>query len=923
MKKMLINATQAEEVRVAMVDGQRLYDLDIENRQRIQTKANVYKGKITRVEPSLEAAFVDFGAERHGFLPLKEISKEYFRSKTPADENKNRIRDLVKEGTEVMVQVDKEERGTKGAALTTFISLAGRYMVLMPNNPRAGGISRRIEGNERTELRDSLSQLNLPNEMGVIIRTAGVGRNIEELQWDLDYLLQLWEAISQASEESKPPTLIYQESDVVIRAVRDYLRDDIDQVLIDESNAFQQAADFVGMVMPHYKNRIKFYQDSLALFNRFQVEGQIETAFQREVRLPSGGSIVIDPTEALVSIDINSARATKGGDIEQTALQTNLEAAEEIARQLRLRDIGGLVVIDFIDMSASRNQRAVEGKIREALELDRARIQVGRISRFGLLEMSRQRLRPSLGETSGIVCPRCNGQGTIRDTKSLALAILRLIQEEAAKDRTGEVQAIVPVDVSSFLHNEKRSDINEIESSSGVRIVIVGSPYLDTPHFEVRRLRDDEIDESRRLSIEIQVPTPTSEPVDAVTESTPSAPKALVRAVTPSAPVPKSPKGDENHRRSGGKQNKKMQDKSTSVKATPSLLTRFMILFFGQTENKNENQSPSESENRRPRDQNRRRNNQRRKPRAATNLSQRQPEKRNEKKNDHAQPLTNEEQKTPTEASTLASGDNNPKDISADTNENQPRRPRRRRGRRGGQRNAEADGNASSGNIGIEDERTEPETESVKTSEPRRRPANQRNDSRRRRQRSAPIEITTTPSFDSQITSETIGAEQSSASLQNESIPDSQGNVNASQELPAATSDQITSAGEHSSLRENQPVESIVEFEPVPSAQTVLAVASLPAASIQEAITTAKEQYEEKSDDEVIPPINTNGIREDGKAINDPRVAPHAGIKIDVRTERLELFSIPEAPAVLPTPNKAKRAINDPRNEGDAKLGVG
>ncbi|MEC7993057.1 MAG: Rne/Rng family ribonuclease, partial [Pseudomonadota bacterium] len=415
MKKMLINATEREEVRVALVDGQRLYDLDIENRARLQTKANIYKAKVTRVEPSLEAAFVDFGSERHGFLPLKEIAYQYYRSSSP-DDGKLKIKDAIKEGTEVIVQVDKEERGTKGAALTTYISLPGRYMVLMPNNPRAGGISRRIEGDDRSELRDALAQLEVPDGMGVIIRTAGVGRTAEELQWDLDYLLKLWAAISEAADENAPPTLLYQESDVIIRAIRDYLKDDIDQVLIDEPHAHRQALDFVSMVMPKYQNRIKAYNDGLPLFNRFQVEGQIETAFQREVRLPSGGSIVIDPTEALVSIDINSARATKGSDIEATALQTNLEAADEIARQLRLRDMGGLIVIDFIDMNASKNQRAVENRMRDALEIDRARVQLGRISRFGLLEMSRQRLRPSLGETSGMVCPRCTGQGSIRDT---------------------------------------------------------------------------------------------------------------------------------------------------------------------------------------------------------------------------------------------------------------------------------------------------------------------------------------------------------------------------------------------------------------------------------------------------------------------------------------------------------------------------
>ena len=596
MRKMLINATQPEEVRVAMVDGQRLYDLDIENRQRVQTKANVYKAKVTRVEPSLEAAFVDFGADRHGFLPLKEISPEYYRSRAPENEGKTRIKDVLKEGTEVIVQVDKEERGTKGAALTTYISLAGRYMVLMPNNPKAGGISRRIDGEDRSELKDSLAQLNLPDGMGVIIRTAGVGRSAEELQWDLDYLLQLWGSISQASEESKAPVLIYQESDVIIRAVRDYLRDDIDQVLIDDSAAYQRAADFVGMVMPRYANRLKLYEDPLALFNRFQIEGQIETAFQREVRLPSGGSIVLDPTEALVSIDINSARATKGGDIEQTALQTNLEAAEEIARQLRLRDMGGLVVIDFIDMSSNRNQRAVENRIREALELDRARIQIGRISRFGLLEMSRQRLRPSLGETSGIVCPRCTGQGTIRDTKSLALAILRLIQEEAAKDRTGEVQAVVPVDVSAFLLNES-DQISTRQSPSGVRIVAGRQPRLGHTTFEVRRLRDDEIDQSKRLSFHIDLPSAAEPTTDSTTETPVSAPEALVRGVTPDAPAPEAPseKGKEPQQKTKPQRGRDAQRRRSKQPKRAGVLAKLWAALFGggnDTQPDEKNQAP-------------------------------------------------------------------------------------------------------------------------------------------------------------------------------------------------------------------------------------------------------------------------------------------------------------------------------------------
>ena len=489
MKRMLINATQPEELRVALVDGQRLFDLDIESGAREQKKSNIYKGRITRVEPSLEAAFVDFGSERHGFLPLKEISREYFK-KTEGNGRVN-IRDVLTEGQEVIVQVEKEERGNKGAALTTFISLAGRYMVLMPNNPRAGGISRRIEGEERNELREALNGLNAPADMGLIVRTAGLGRNSEELQWDLDYLVQLWTAIKEAAEGRSAPFLIYQESNVIIRAIRDYLRQDIGEVLIDSVDAQEEALSFIRQVMPQYANKIKLYQDSVPLFNRFQIESQIETAFQREVKLPSGGALVIDPTEALVSIDINSARATKGSDIEETALQTNLEAAEEIARQLRLRDIGGLIVIDFIDMTPAKNQRAVEERMRECLEADRARVQVGRISRFGLLEMSRQRLRPSLGETSGMVCPRCNGQGIIRDVESLSLAILRLIEEEALKDRTAEVRARVPFQVAAFLLNEKRNAITKIELRTRVRIFILPDESLETPHFEVMRLRDD------------------------------------------------------------------------------------------------------------------------------------------------------------------------------------------------------------------------------------------------------------------------------------------------------------------------------------------------------------------------------------------------------------------------------------------------
>ncbi|WP_293266540.1 ribonuclease E, partial [Neptunomonas sp.] len=536
MKRMLINATQPEELRVALVDGQRLYDLDIESESREQKKANIYKGKITRVEPSLEAAFVDYGSDRHGFLPLKEISRDYF-SKQPQRGNRPSIRDVVKEGTEVIVQVDKEERGNKGAALTTFISLAGRYLVLMPNNPRAGGISRRIEGEERTQLKAALDGVNVPDKMGIIVRTAGVGRSSQELQWDLDYLKTLWDAIKESSDKPSP-FLIYQESNVVIRAIRDYLRADIGEVLIDDEEVYQNALQFVQQVMPSYESKLRLYKEQTPLFNRFQIESQIETAFEREVQLPSGGSIVIDPTEALVSVDVNSARATRGGDIEETALQTNLEAAEEVSRQLRLRDIGGLVVIDFIDMTPIKNQRAVEEKLLNALKLDRARVQMGRISRFGLLEMSRQRLRPSLTESRGVVCPRCNGQGSIRDTESLALSIMRLIEEESSKDRTAQIRAILPVTVATYLLNEKRRIVHDIELRHDVRVVIVPNPNMETPHYEVVRLRDDHtITTINDASYTLQ-PEPETEAEETARAAPVKRELAAVRSVTPASPAP-------------------------------------------------------------------------------------------------------------------------------------------------------------------------------------------------------------------------------------------------------------------------------------------------------------------------------------------------------------------------------------------------
>ena len=558
MKRMLINATQSEEVRIALVDGQKLYDLDIENAAREQKKASIYKAKVTRVEPSLEAAFVDFGSERHGFLPLKEISKTYFKK---GASQRAPIQELVKEGQEILVQVEKEERGNKGAALTTFLSLAGRYMVLMPNNPRAGGISRRIEGEERDQLRNAMSKLEIPEGMGVIVRTAGVGRSAEELEWDLNYLLQVWQAIQNAGQDEPTPALLYQENSAVLRTIRDNLRADVGEVLVEGEEAFAEASAFVAQVMPNYSSKIKAYSDPIPLFSRYQIESQIETAFEHTVKLPSGGSIVIDPTEALVSIDINSARATKGHDIEETATNTNLEAADEIARQLRIRDIGGLVVIDFIDMINPSNQRAVETRMRNALESDRARIQTGRISRFGLMEMSRQRLRPSLEEISTGLCPRCNGQGRIRDTRSLALAILRVIEEEALKEGSFIIRVQVPLSIGAYLLNEKRNDLADIESRTGTQMVIIPNMNLETPHYLVERLRSDQAEsegeipshtlselanqsQQQELPVESQAPVRKEAAVKPQFTSAPPAPAASSAPAAPVAPAPKETAAD-------------------------------------------------------------------------------------------------------------------------------------------------------------------------------------------------------------------------------------------------------------------------------------------------------------------------------------------------------------------------------------------
>jgi len=616
MKRMLINATQQEELRVALVDGQRLYDLDIESPGHEQKKANIYKGKITRIEPSLEAAFVDYGAERHGFLPLKEIAREYF----PANYNSHgrpNIKDVLREGQEVIVQIDKEERGNKGAALTTFISLAGSYLVLMPNNPRAGGISRRIEGDDRTELKEALASLELPDGMGLIVRTAGVGKSAEALQWDLSFRMKHWEAIQKAAENRPAPFLIHQESNVIVRAFRDYLRQDIGEILIDNPKVLELARQHIAALgRPDFSSKIKLYTGEIPLFSHYQIESQIESAFQREVRLPSGGSIVIDSTEALTAIDINSARATRGGDIEETAFNTNLEAADEIARQLRLRDLGGLIVIDFIDMTPVRHQRAVENRLREAVRQDRARIQISHISRFGLLEMSRQRLSPSLGESSHHVCPRCSGTGTIRDNESLSLSILRLIEEEALKENTQEVHAIVPVPIASYLLNEKRSAVSAIETrQNGVRCVIVPNDQMETPHYSVLRVRKGE--ETPTLSYllpklhEEEMALPSDD--EAAERKRPEQP-ALAAFVMPDAPpAPQAPAVSVAQ-----VQQPSSAQQTPAAPAAPGLLSRLFSalksLFAGSEpakpaevkEEKKEEKQERSQERRKPRQNNRR-----------------------------------------------------------------------------------------------------------------------------------------------------------------------------------------------------------------------------------------------------------------------------------------------------------------------------
>lgn len=936
MKKILINATQPEELRVALVDGQRLYDLDIENRTRIQKKASIYKGKITRVEPSLEAAFVDFGADRHGFLPLKEIAREYFYRKPGDSDGRMKIKDVVKEGTEIIVQVDKEERGNKGAALTTFISLAGRYMVLMPNNPRAGGISRRIEGEERSELKAAMSELEIPNGMGVIVRTAGVGRTGEELQWDLNYLLQLWDAIHNANQQAKAGELLYQESNVIIRAVRDYLREDIGQVLIDSPEAFAQAKDFVGQVMPKYLSRLALYEDNIPLFNRFQIESQIETAFQREVRLPSGGSIVIDPTEALVSIDINSAKATRGGDIEETALNTNLEAADEIARQLRLRDMGGLVVIDFIDMLASRNQRAVENRMRDALNIDRARVQVGRISRFGLLEMSRQRLRPSLGETTAIVCPRCTGQGTIRDTKSLALSILRLIEEEAIKDRSAEVRAIVPVDVAAYLLNEKRAALGEIEQVTKARMLVIPNPNLETPHFEVLRLRDDEVVGNHETSYKVDIAVPDAEAISDTHSADIPVQQAAVQGVRQqtAAPAPTAAPAQQTTEQAPRKQRSNNQGGKNTRRAKPaanaaptppkSLFSRLWGALLGTTEEPAEPTKPAQNRSQSKQPQQNGEDGQK-------SGGNRNRNRRRGGRNRNAQDRSNNEQRQG------QSQDRNQNRNQADRN-SEGGNQRKRSGNEGGRkRNDRQRGNDRNNdrNIDRSDDQVtgESQTSGVDTADredkPRRRPNDMKRSEGQRRRRNrgrkpsgdnasqaneaqagneqsvaeaAAVAAVTTTAAAAAIA--TLGDTPDTKAVESSDLPTTQ--------APKAPAPQETApAAEQGSVAQSAPVAA-----EAPAAETPEEAPKVTAETASETMpepTTVAAPEAAAEPEEAKEPASTAGLTEGGRATNDPRVAAKPVTTLEISTGHPVLFTDSVAPAAVSSGIERPRAINDPR----------
>ena len=867
MKRMLINASHTEEVRVAMVDGQRLYDLDIENRTREQKKSNIYKGKVTRVEPSLEAAFIDYGMERHGFLPLKEISREYFK-KGAGNGGKVRVQDALKEGQEVIVQVEKEERSNKGAALTTFISLAGRYLVLMPNNPRAGGISRRIEGEERADLREAMRGLDIPEGMGAIVRTAGIGRATEELQWDFNYLLQLWNTITDESKKARAPHFLFQESNVIVRAIRDYLRQDVGEVIVDSEEAYNLAAAFIGTVMPDFTSKVKFYQDEIPLFNRYQIENQIETAFCREVSLPSGGSIVIDVTEAMISIDINSARATKGGDIEETAFNTNKEAAEEIARQLRLRDVGGLIVIDFIDMLNSRHQKEVENKMRDALEVDRARVQVGRISRFGLLEMSRQRLRPSLEETMSRTCPRCKGQGTIRGTRSLALSILRLVEEEAQKEFSREIRAIVPIPVATFLLNEKRKEILAIESRNNIQVTVLPNTEMQTPDFEVVRIRNQDADSS---DFSYKLANELSKPEEEVISEA-NAPQALakpaVKTVIPSTPAPVI-----------------AEAQSIAPEKSQSFVKRLWATMFGETEepekeepkkrsnNTGNNRNRNRNRNNRGRQNNRRgndRSNENRdsasskKPDSSANAKG--PQSRNNRRNKNAQPkdavavteapLETKEGATDSKVKTESSGQ-----LKKRPNDKRrgPRRPRQRQ-EVSEELLTQTNLSASASPDGVDQTNQKPTTNSQNVT--------------------LAAEDTATPDKDAVSAEQKVKPKRKSSAKPKKAKPGSD-----------TSPDSSVDKGSDSSAEVNEkPKKPRVKKSPAPKKKT------------------------NDSDLETNKPNSPIG-----RASNDPRKKPKPVVEVEVSTERVKVAA-PETVATAVTPKKQPkkapaRAANDPRKK--------
>ena len=899
MKRMLINASHTEEMRVAMVDGQRLYDLDIENRTREQKKSNIYKGKITRVEPSLEAAFVDYGAERHGFLPLKEISREYFK-KGASDGGRVRIQDAIKEGQEVLVQVEKEERGSKGAALTTFMSLAGRYLVLMPNNPRAGGISRRIEGDERADLREAMRGLDIPEGMGAIVRTAGIGRATEELQWDLDYLLQLWNTIKEEADGSKAPHFLFQESNVIVRAIRDYLRTDVGEVIVDSEEAYALAAAFIGTVMPDFTSKVKFYQEEIPLFNRYQVENQIETAFCREVSLPSGGSIVIDVTEAMVSIDINSARATKGGDIEETAFNTNKEAAEEIARQLRLRDVGGLIVIDFIDMLNSKHQKAVENKMRDALVIDRARVQVGRISRFGLLEMSRQRLRPSLEETMSKVCPRCKGQGTIRGTRSLALSILRLVEEEAQKESSREIRAIVPIPVATFLLNEKRREILAIESRNNIQVTVLPNTEMETPHFEVVRIRnqdEDDSDFSYKMAHELSKPE-----VEVVSDSADSA-KVLaqpaVKTIVPSTPAPQV-----------------AQAKPEEAKA-PGLVKRLWDSMFGEGEAVEEEKPKPKSNNHNTRN------------RGGQNNRNRNNNRRSNNRNDDSRTSKDAQSGGRNEGNRGKSNDSRGNDSrNSDSRNSENRRNNNNR------RNQPKNNDAESRNAAKENKQTEtPESNNPapQGDQLKRRPDDKRRGPRRRRQRQeVPQEMldktavatpeTAAPTQPPVTPGEPV-ADKAPAAVEGSAMENTAATADSAATEKPKAKPKRKPAKPRATNRDAAEVSTATD-------KTITETAVAPAADAPEAKTekATKPKAKAKAKPKPKPKAESaaaENLAEGPRASNDPRQKPKPVAKVEVSTERpvapVPQVASPSTPVAATPKASVARASNDPRKKRNAE----